>query len=309
MAPPYLESFAFYLRQTYYYPLLNAEEERQLCKEIHTYAKQLRELDARDTSDADEAERMRHRAIRIETLEKLNRSRNRIVTANLRLVISIARKYSNNGVSILDLIDEGNLGLIEAMERFDYRRGYRFSTYATWWVKQAITKTLALQGSAIRIPVHLIHILQRCAQSIKHLTQKLGRNPRIEELSDYLRLSKRRVQSILSITQHSSSLEETIDAEGNTTLAGLIGDKTFPTPTETFFRVDLQDTIKRELEKLDDRERRIIEMRFGLNNSLPLTLDEIGRVLGITRERVRQLQQKAIRSLRESEDIRDLWAS
>ncbi len=296
------DPLAIYLKQISNYPLLNAKEERRLGKRIVDLREKLEELRRKRSESAqvpDELER------EVEDTEaRLRQEKNRMVNANLRLVVSIAKRYQNRGLSLLDLIDEGNIGLIEAVERFDYTRGCRFSTYGTWWIRQAIIKALADKGRVIRIPVHMLNTIRKCYFVAKTLTQEFGRDPSHEELSEYLNLSPEKVQDLLNLSQEATSLDTTVDDENVTRLGDLIEDEASSEPLELAFQMALQDTLSRVLENLSEREMRIIQLRFGLAGEGPFTLEETGKYLGITRERVRQIQEKALGKLRDYSNIR-----
>ena len=233
-------------------------------------------------------------------------TQNQLINANLRLVVSIAKRYQYRGMFLLDLIDEGNIGLIEAVERFDYSRGCRFSTYGTWWIRQAIIKSLADKGRVIRIPVHMLNTIKKCYYVAKHLAEELGRDPNAEEIGAYMNISEEKVREIVGLSQETASLDTTVDDENTTRLAELIRDDRMEQPFETAFNLALQDTIESVLHQLTDREMRIIQLRFGLMGSGPCTLQETGSALGITRERVRQIQEKVMAKLRNLPAIEDL---
>lgn len=292
-----VDPLAYYLRQIAGFPLLTLEEEREIGREMQSLRAQLSSIDALP----DEEQRAQPLASRKHGLEEcLRMHKNRMINANLRLVVSVAKKYQHRGLSLLDLIDEGNIGLIEAVERFDHTRGCRFSTYATWWIRQSIVKSLADKGRTIRIPVHMLNTIKKYYFVAKHLTQELGRDPANEELSEYMNISAGKVNQIVQLSQDTTSLDVTVDEDNYTRLSDLIEDENSAEPFDTVFNITLQDTISEVLSQLGEREMRIIELRFGLTGEGPLTLEETGKVLGITRERVRQIQEKAINKLRNS---------
>lgn len=296
------DPLAIYLKQISHYPLLNAQEERTLGQRIVDLRSRLESL--REKAEAAEHvdEFLREEIHSVES--QLSQAKNKMVNANLRLVVSIAKKYQNRGLSLLDLIDEGNIGLIEAVERFDYTRGCRFSTYGTWWIRQAIIKALADKGRVIRIPVHMLNTIRKCYFVAKTLTQEYGRDPSHEELSEYLHLPAEKIQDLMNLSQEATSLDTTVDEEHVTRLGDLIEDEMSGEPIEVAFQMALQDTLASVLENLTEREMRIIQLRFGLAGEGPFTLEETGKFLGITRERVRQIQEKALGKLRDYSSIR-----
>jgi RNA polymerase primary sigma factor len=288
------DPLALYLKQISKYPLLTVEDEQKIGEII----KNLRESLAGASTG-----RCRHEEKRLE--DDLRRQKNRMINSNLRLVVSIAKKYQHRGLSLLDLIDEGNIGLIEAVERFDYTKGCRFSTYGTWWIRQAIIKSLADKGRVIRIPIHMLNTIKKCYFVAKHLTQELGRDPNSEELSEYMNIPANKVKDIMKLSQETASLDSTVDEENVTRLADLIRDEASAEPFDLVFHMTLQDTLGKVLRQLSEREKKIIQLRFGLDGEGPFTLEETGRMLGITRERVRQIQEKAMTKLRGITRIQD----
>lgn len=231
-------------------------------------------------------------------------AKNRMVTSNLRLVVSIAKNYQHRGMAFIDLIDEGNIGLIEAVERFDCSRGCRFSTYGTWWIRQAIIKSLADKSRIIRIPIHMLNTIRRCYFVARQLTQDLGRDPKPEELAKQLGIETGRVHEIMKFSEEPSSLDTTVDDDSLTKLSDMIEVDGSTDPYEEAFGAALHTTIYRVISTLSLREQKIIVLRYGLGGEGPRTLEETGQLLGITRERVRQIQVKAMIKLRDSSELK-----
>ena len=281
-----------YLKEIGKVSLLTAKEEVELAKKIEAGELAIRQLENLANPSKEEKRKL-------ERTEREGMSAKRkLVEANLRLVVSIAKRYVGRGMLFLDLIQEGNLGLIRAVEKFDYRKGYKFSTYATWWIRQAITRAIADQARTIRIPVHMVETINKLIRVQRQLLQDHGREPTPEEIGAEMELTPEKVREILKISQEPVSLETPIGEEEDSQLGDFIEDQEAVVPADAASFSLLQQQLRHILETLSDRERKVIELRFGLKDGHPRTLEEVGKVFGVTRERIRQIESKTLSKLR-----------
>jgi RNA polymerase primary sigma factor len=300
------DSVRAYLKQIGKVALLNAEEEVELAKRIEAglYATQL----MAELSDKGEKLPAAQRRDMMWICRDGDRAKNHLLEANLRLVVSLAKRYTGRGMAFLDLIQEGNLGLIRAVEKFDYTKGYKFSTYATWWIRQAITRAMADQARTIRIPVHMVEVINKLGRIQRELLQDLGREPTPEELAKEMDITPEKVLEIQQYAREPISLDQTIGDEGDSQLGDFIEDSEAVVAVDAVSFTLLQDQLQSVLETLSEREAGVVRLRFGLTDGQPRTLDEIGQVYGVTRERIRQIESKTMSKLRHpsrSQSLRD----
>ncbi|WP_026507503.1 RNA polymerase sigma factor RpoD [Butyrivibrio sp. MC2013] len=301
-----------YLKEIGKVPLLTADEEINLAQrmEVGMVAEKLLAAEDRSTVKLrpEEAEAVEGKSD--EELENLvfygNMAKNKLAEANLRLVVSIAKRYVGRGMLFLDLIQEGNLGLIKAVEKFDFRKGFKFSTYATWWIRQAITRAIADQARTIRIPVHMVETINKLIRVSRQLLQELGREPVPEEIAAEMGMPVERVREILKISQEPVSLETPIGEEEDSHLGDFIQDDNVPVPADAAAFTLLKEQLVEVLETLTDREQKVLRLRFGLDDGRARTLEEVGKEFNVTRERIRQIEAKALRKLRHPSRSRKL---
>jgi RNA polymerase primary sigma factor len=293
------DTISLYLKEMARVPLLAPAEEIMLAKSLEKGRKAQKKLEKNNFSEEDKLKLRRY-------IRDGNKARDHLIKANTRLVVSIAKKYMGQGVPFSDLIQEGNLGLMKAVEKFDYRRGYKFSTYATWWIRQAITRALADQGRTIRVPVHMSDRIRKLHQVSRQLEQVWGRKPTPEELAEQMDLEPSKVRWMLRVSRHPVSLERPVGEEEDSELGNFIEDEDAPTPPDAAYHHLLQEKLEDVLSTLTPREARILRLRFGLQNGRSYTLEEVGKKFGLTRERIRQIEGQALRKLRHPRRSRQL---
>ena len=300
-----------YLKEIGKVPLLTAEEEIELAQKMETGAvakEKIAILEKRvDGADEAEEEELRQEIRNLQRdLDAGDDAKKRLAEANLRLVVSIAKRYVGRGMLFLDLIQEGNLGLIKAVEKFDYCKGFKFSTYATWWIRQAITRAIADQARTIRIPVHMVETINKLIRVSRQLLQELGREPLPEEIAEEMNLPVERVREILKISQEPVSLETPIGEEEDSHLGDFIQDDNVPVPADAAAFTLLKEQLVEVLGTLTEREQKVLRLRFGLDDGRARTLEEVGKEFNVTRERIRQIEAKALRKLRHPSRSRKL---
>ncbi|MEE8163580.1 MAG: sigma-70 family RNA polymerase sigma factor [Anaerolineae bacterium] len=293
------DTISLYLKEMARVPLLTPEEEMELAQRLE-HGRAARPCLARDGNDPEETERLKR------GIERGEEARQHLIKANTRLVVSIAKRYLGHGVPFLDLIQEGNLGLMKAIEKFDYRRGHRLSTYATWWIRQSITRALAEQGRTIRVPVHMSDRIRKLYRIARELEQELGRRPSLEEIAEEVELEPDKVQWVLRASRRPISLERPVGEDEDNELGDFIEDEKVLAPSEAAYQHLLAETMEEVLNTLSPREARILRLRFGLQDGHSYTLEEVGQKFDLTRERIRQIEGEALRKLRHPRRSRQL---
>jgi RNA polymerase primary sigma factor len=279
-----------YLREIGAIPLLTAEEEVELARSIERGAVARKALESPLSAE--------DRRVALAETRRGETARQRLIEANLRLVVSVARRYPCTGVPLLDLVEEGNIGLMRAVEKFDCRRGYRFSTYATWWIRQAIVRAAANQSRVVRLPIHVSEMTNRVLKASQRLSQELGREPTTAELAREVQLSPERIRDVLSASQPTIAMDHPFTETQQGSVGELIEDTGAGQPFEQVAQHLLREEVRAALRELDERERRVISLRYGLGSEKSRTLDEVGKLLGVTRERIRQIEKEALDKLR-----------
>ena len=300
------DSVRLYLREIGKIPLLNAEEELELAQKVVANREELDEVTEKlENEELTSAERVKLKT----KAAKLSKPKDKMAEANMRLVVSIAKRYSGRGLDFLDLIQEGNTGLLRAVEKFDPDKGFKFSTYATWWIRQAITRAIADQARVIRIPVHMVETINKLLRTQRRMTQELNREPTMEELSKELEMEPSKIEYVMKIKQDIHSLDAGVGRDGDeedSVLSDFIEDEDGTTPEEAAANQLLKEQVQSILSTLSDREQKIVKMRFGLENGKSHTLEEVGQEFAVTRERIRQIEAKALAKLRKHKDAKKL---
>ncbi|MDI6703622.1 MAG: sigma-70 family RNA polymerase sigma factor [bacterium] len=319
------DSVRAYLEEIGQIPLLTHEQEVEIAKKIERLQSKIRDIEVkfgvstsklkrlfkgwRDKNIKKEAfpkalqgiteEEIQHIIQEIDRLhDEVSKNKQRFVEANLRLVIKVAKKYANQGLPFLDLINEGNIGLMRAVDKFDYKQGYKFSTYAIWWIKHAITRAIAEKARTIRVPVYILEVISKFIKITRNLVQELGREPRLSEIAERMKMDVAKIIEIANVVKEPDSLESPVGEEGNIQLGDLIEDKKILSPGEITFLTILKEQISKLLDRLRENEKEVIRLRYGIDGALPHTLEEVGKVMGLTRERVRQIERDALKKLR-----------
>ena len=294
------DTVGLYLKEMARVPLLTTEDEISLAQRLEAGQAAELDLNSDNVHTADQRDQLCSR------VEDGKDARDHLIKANTRLVVSIAKRYMGRGVHFLDLIQEGNLGLMKAVEKFDYTRGFRFSTYATWWIRQTITRAIADQGRTIRVPVHMSDRIRHLYKVSRQLEQDYGRKPSAEEIAQEMKIDPRKVQWMLKVSWRPLSLERPVGEDEDSELGSFIEDDSAPTPTQSAYQNLLREKVEQVLSTLSTREARILRLRFGLINGKAYTLEEVGQKFGLTRERIRQIEGKALRRLRHPRRSRQL---
>ena len=285
-----------YLKEIGQIPLLNIDEEKKYAVMVAEGQIAKEQLDLEVNGDITYSDEDKQRLY--DAIGKAQYAKNKLVEANYRLVVSIAKKYTNRGLLFLDLIQEGNMGLMRAVDKFNHEKGFKFSTYATWWIRQAITRAVADQARTIRIPVHMVETINKMIRIQRQLVQELGREPSVEEIADKMGITPEKVQNIQRIAKEPISLEAHVGEEEDSSLGDFISDPNALTPHEYMLKEMVNQTLDEVLETLTDREEKVLRLRYGLFDGKNHTLEEVGREFGVTRERIRQIEAKALRKLR-----------